>query len=279
MNVEVYRASEHSWKRTGAKAQGLLDLERMGLRVPDALIFAEDLFDIYAAADEARRNAVLEQAVSAAVDFFRRREPVQGIAFRCGAKGVRGRPRVLPESVLNLGVIDNAPRRDRLRDLCEAHANAFFAFFDETLPAGFGARILDAQLKLLLSRVYEYFLCHHPPVGRSIILQRMVFGDLDERSLTGMCYTRHPHSGVEMDYGHFILGRQGLSLGGVDSPLQRDLAEMPRYNAVAYEYLKTACRRVEAFYCDVRAMEYTAEGETMYILQNTVGNRTFRFDQ
>lgn len=278
MKVEVYRASEDSWRRTGEKAQGLLDLERMGLRVPNALIFAEDFFDIYAAADAAGRNAMMQEAVRATTEFFRRGEPTQAIAFRCGAKGVRGKPRMLPESVLNLGVMDDVPRRDFLRDLCEAHAKAFFAFFGGKMPAGFSARILGAQLKPLLSRLYEYFLRHDPPVGRSIILQRMVFGDLDERSLTGMCYTRHPHSGVEMDYGHFILRRQGLSLGGVDSPLQRDMAEMPRYNAVAYEYLKTACRRVEAFYRDVRAMEYTAEGETMYILQNTVGNRTFRFD-
>lgn len=279
MKVEVYRASEDSLPRAGEKAQGLLDLDRMGLRVPNALIFAEHFFDLYAAADEAGRNALMQEAVSAAIEFFRRWEPNQAIAFRCGAKGVRAKPRMLPESVLDLGVMDDAPRRDRLRDVCEAHATAFFAFFREKMPAGFGAQILDAQLKALLSRLYEYFLRHDPPVGHSIILQRMVFGDLDERSLTGMCYTRHPRSGVEMDYGHFILGRQGLSLGGVDSPLQRDLAEMPRYNAVAYEYLKTVCRRVEAFYRDVRAMEYTAEGETMYILQNTVGNRTFRFDQ
>jgi hypothetical protein len=188
---------------------------------------------------------------------------------------MRGQRKSFPESVLNLGLMPTHPaweaQAPALSRVLEDHLESFFAFFGEAPPVDFKAWPLPRQIYTLVDRLFRYFLTQDQ-MTHTIILQEMVWGDRNSQSLTGMCYTRNPLTGETSDYGHFIQRRQGLSLGGIESPLQRDLSEMPSVNATAYDYLKEACRVLEAHHHAVRSLEYTAEGETMYLLQNTAGN-------
>ena len=293
MKIQVYPLTGFPSPQLADKAQGLLDLDHLGLEVPSALIVPREFCLLYEHCDTSDRRSIIDDLVSKLTSLRTSlASHIPLLAFRCSTKNRRGTPRLLPDSVLNLGldrdVIAAARARgvadDVIEDVernCLAHAEAFFGFIGVEMPPQFVWRPLHEQLESLLVGVFSYFLRVRQESAdvagfRDLIVQQMVFGNLDSRSLTGMCYTRHPYTGVEMDYGHFIVGRQGMSLGGVSSELQRDLAEMESINPSAYRYLKAACKLLESHYHDIRSLEYTAEGERMYLLQNTIGNRTFR---
>lgn len=260
----------------GAKARGIMACAELGLPVPEAMMIA---------LSEHWREEI-DGVTDAVCDFHRGLGPAL-TAFRCDAKHSGGNAPDLPETVLNLGLagveiallghnLDPA----RLRATCDNHADAFFEDVGTDKPKGFAVMPFRDQATLWLRCFYQHLESLTPAQqkggSRAVVLQRMVFGTGAPGSLTGMCYTRHPHSGVAMDYGHFIPDRQGMSLGGVDSPQQRDLAEMKAFNPEAYQTLRAACRTLETHYGDIRCLEYTAQGPNLFLLQNTVGNRTFR---
>lgn len=263
--------------RLGEKAQGLIDLERMGLPVPPALILRGDaLLEAGGSIDTFR-----EMAIEQICHFLASLEgPPRTVSLRCAAKGRSARGRILPESVLDLGIREAIGDTGASKAVCTNHAAAFFAFFGHKAPDNFAHFSLRDQLDKLLTPLLAH-LSVSPLLGletpRTIVVQRMVYGDRDARSLTGICYTRHPHTGEQIEYGHFIVGRQGMSLGGADDPAQRDLSEMAQVNPVAHAALKAVFQQVEAYYGAVRQLEFTAEGDRLFLLQNTSGNTSFRF--
>ncbi|HVZ39266.1 MAG TPA: hypothetical protein VHI13_08325 [Candidatus Kapabacteria bacterium] len=276
----------------GEKAMGLIELESLGLRVPEALIVPPGWYERYR--DAENRTALLDDlcgeicVLQESIDG-----PVPLLSFRCGMKSRRGEPKRFPDSVLNIGLnpLGSAAARahavgdafvEELRAVCAAHAEAFHAFLHLEMPHEFPDRPLEHQMRMLVTAFYDYLMREErTEAGRplaTVIVQRMVFGNLTPRSLTGMCYTRHPHTGLPMDYGHFIRGRQGMALGGTMSPRQQDLSEMPDVNPDAYRQLRAACTLIEEHYNDVRCLEYTAEDDVLFLLQNSIGNRTFRMN-
>lgn len=271
----------------GEKGAGLIELDSLGLPVPEALIIPPTFQKAYHRRDAASRRAMIARLVESIVDFRAALDaPLPLLSFRCGYKSRRGQPKIFPDSVLNLGldaaitghalaagVEETYP--DDLRSVCADHADAFYRFLGAAMPAGFPSLPLPRQIELLLIPFLEAFRNRETAEPATIIVQRMVYGTLSDDSLTGMCYTRHPHTGERMDYGHFILHRQGMALGGVSSDAQLDMGVMAMYNEPAYRQLKAACALIEEHYRDIRCLEYTAERDRLFILQNTVGNRTF----
>jgi pyruvate,orthophosphate dikinase len=256
----------------GEKARGLLELGRIGVPVPETLIVP---FSFASAGTVADRAAAAAAAVLAFHRALPGRRPL--LSLRCTEKSVAGAAD-MPESVLDLGIGAKAAEGEaaaRAARVCAAHSAAFFAFFGEALPPGFENAGLVAQLPPLLARIYAHAERTGGETARArlsvFIAQRMVFGDRSPRSVTGMCYTSHPRGGTG-DYGHFIVGRQGLSLGGIHSPKQRDLSELANLNPATYRTLRDACERVERHHGEIRRLEYTAEDERLFVLQNTAGN-------
>jgi hypothetical protein len=252
----------------------LLDLEALGLPTPPALILR---------AEATTRRNNLKHIITRVLQFFSAGEGLgRTVSLRCAAKARAGGVRLLPESVLSLGIQSAATDANASRAVCAAHAKAFFCFFGMEAAPDFSDLPLSDQLRALLTPLLAHLsgantlLASGTP--RALIVQRMVYGDLDARSLTGMCYTRHPYTGEILDYGHFLTSRQGMALGGVDDPAQRDLPAMAAINPLAYAELKDACLTLEAHYAAVRQLEFTAEGERLYLLQNTAGNSTLRLE-
>src|SRR5271170_6108439 len=46
-------------------------------------------------------------------------------------------------------------------------------------------------------------------LGTAVSVQAMVFGNLDEKSATGVCFTRNPSTGEKALYGEYLLNAQG----------------------------------------------------------------------
>lgn len=254
----------------GVKAEGLLDLEALGLPTPPALILR---------AEATTRPENREAIIARVLEFFDgAEEPGRTVSLRCAAKARKGGGRLLPESVLDLGIRDAAADANASRAVCTAHAVAFFRFFGRDAPPDFADLPLADQMHALLDPLLAHLSAADTPLAsdtpRTLVVQRMVYGDHDARSLTGVCYTRHPYTGEMLDYGHFLVGRQGMALGGIEDPAQRDLSGMATVNPRAYADLKAAFPLLEAHYEAVRQLEFTAEGERLFLLQNTPGNST-----
>ena len=109
--------------------------------------------------------------------------------------------------------------------------------------------------------------------GTAVNVQPMVFGNLNERSGTGVAFTRNPATGEKALFGEYLINAQGEDVvAGIRTPshisqLEKDMPEV-------YEQFKTIANRLENHYRDMQDMEFTIENGKLYMLQTRNGKRT-----
>lgn len=109
-------------------------------------------------------------------------------------------------------------------------------------------------------------------LGTAVTVQAMVFGNLDERSGTGVLFTRNPITGAALPYGEFLARAQGEDVvSGKFTP--RPLEEMSRVVPDAHGDLLAAARRLEELGGDVQDIEFTVERGRLYLLQTRCAKR------
>ena len=278
----------------GDKALGLMELDNLHINVPEAIVIPSSFFFEYITLNKTEQKILINTIVSKVLEFCGSVKcDIKLFSFRCGTKNKKGQEKLLPESVLNVGLNYKLLKKlyakkilkysflSSLENCLSEHIKAYNSFIGNSNDNDFMRMTLHEQLTYLFDSIYKYFSKIYQNKYDCIncfdlIIQRMVFGNIDECSLTGMCYTRNPYNGEMEDYGCFILQREGLSLGGASSPNQIDLSEMKNYNNKAYKRLVKINRILEEYYSDIRCLEFTLEGDDLYILQNTIGNRTYK---
>ena len=112
-------------------------------------------------------------------------------------------------------------------------------------------------------------------IGTAVTVQRMVFGNLGERSGAGVAFTRDPTTGEPGADGDFLLDAQGEDVvAGVRNTETLDGLErrMPDLHAE----LLSALDVLERHYCDIQDVEYTIEDGRLYILQTRNAKRHAR---
>lgn len=109
--------------------------------------------------------------------------------------------------------------------------------------------------------------------GTAVTVQRMVYGNLDSRSGTGVLFTRNPHSGTPEPLGEFLPRGQGEDVvsGEVD-PL--DLASLGEEMPEVHAELLEAGRLLEREACDVQDVEFTVERGQLFLLQTRNAKRS-----
>jgi len=110
-------------------------------------------------------------------------------------------------------------------------------------------------------------------LGTAVNIQQMVFGNIGEKSATGVGFTRNPASGEKELYGEYLFNAQGEDVvAGVrtPSPLKTLDKEMP----TIFKDLKIITNRLEKHYRDVQDFEFTIENEKLFMLQTRNGKRT-----
>jgi len=110
-------------------------------------------------------------------------------------------------------------------------------------------------------------------IGTAVTVQAMVFGNADERSGTGVAFTRNPSTGEPAPCGDFLFCAQGDDVVGGGSrtlPLQAFEQAMPD----VYRELASAMDRLEAYYRDMCDIEFTVERGRLWLLQARVGKRS-----
>lgn len=110
-------------------------------------------------------------------------------------------------------------------------------------------------------------------LGTAVTVQAMVFGNLDDRSGTGVVFTRDPATGAPGPFGDYLAGAQGEdvvagthAVGGLDL-LRHHLPDV-------YADLLQVLDRLERHYRDMCDVEFTVSEGRLYILQTRIGRRS-----
>ena len=109
--------------------------------------------------------------------------------------------------------------------------------------------------------------------GTAVNVQPMVFGNLNEKSGTGVAFTRDPATGEKKLFGEYLINAQGEDVvAGIRTPshisqLEQDMPEV-------YEQFKDIAHRLEEHYRDMQDMEFTIENGKLFMLQTRNGKRT-----
>jgi pyruvate,orthophosphate dikinase len=112
-------------------------------------------------------------------------------------------------------------------------------------------------------------------LGTAVNVQVMVFGNRDERSGTGVGFTRNAATGEDAPYGDFLVNAQGEDVvAGIRNTL--DLGQLGELFPDIRDELLTIFDRLEAHYRDMCDTEFTIEQDKLWMLQTRVGKRAGR---
>ena len=111
--------------------------------------------------------------------------------------------------------------------------------------------------------------------GTSVTIQAMVFGNLGERSGTGVLFTRNPLSGEALPYGEWLPGGQGDDVVGGTHAVQ-DMITLQVAMPDAHEELMGWASVLEGEHGEVQDIEFTVEEGRLYLLQTRTAKRSPR---
>ena len=110
-------------------------------------------------------------------------------------------------------------------------------------------------------------------LGTAVNVQMMVFGNLGDRSATGVAFTRDPATGENVPYGDFLIGAQGEDVVAGTRNVH-PLADLADEFPAQHEALLANLDALEAHYHDLCDIEFTIESDTLWMLQTRVGKRS-----
>jgi pyruvate,orthophosphate dikinase len=137
------------------------------------------------------------------------------------------------------------------------------------------------------ARAIAYRRLHDIPDdwGTAVTIQAMVFGNMGERSATGVVFTRNPSTGARELYGEFLLNAQGEDVvAGIRTPQlltesarQAIKVKRPSLEALlpdVFAELKSVCAKLEAHFRDIQDIEFTVQEGKLFVLQTRSGKRS-----
>jgi len=109
--------------------------------------------------------------------------------------------------------------------------------------------------------------------GTAINICTMVFGNMGERSGTGVAFTRDPATGERRLYGEYLENAQGEDVvAGIRTPLK--IAQLREVMPDIYEQFVKVTQQLERHYRDMQDVEFTVERGELWMLQTRTGKRT-----
>ncbi len=120
--------------------------------------------------------------------------------------------------------------------------------------------------------------------GTAVNVQTMVFGNMGEKSATGVAFTRNPGTGENFFYGEYLINAQGEDVvAGIRTPApvnedsksehNKELVSLEKGMPKLYKQLYDTQKRLEKHYRDMLDIEFTIENERFWMLQCRVGKR------
>ncbi len=121
--------------------------------------------------------------------------------------------------------------------------------------------------------------------GTATNVQAMVFGNMGDKSATGVAFTRNPATGAKVFYGEWLVDAQGEDVvAGNRTPNPINEASKSEHNAdkislekampAIYKRLDAIQAKLEKHFRDMQDIEFTIQEGKLYILQTRTGKRT-----
>ena len=102
--------------------------------------------------------------------------------------------------------------------------------------------------------------------GTAVIIQQMVFGNMNDKSCTGVLFTSNPDTGEHDVTGEFLVNAQGEDVvSGEVTP--KTLDAMIAWDTALYHKLLTTALDMEKQWQDALDIEFTVENGELYFLQ------------
>lgn len=296
----------------GGKAWSVARMRSLGLNVPPAVVITTAACRAYleSGAIPPALTDELDRAVAWLEEQTARRfggKPPLLVSVRSGA--AISMPGMM-DTVLNLGINEETERalaeesgdavfaRDTHRRFLELYASivlkATLPELDEPTPEalhgaiaseGFGEVPRDPRAQLLAAveavfaswntrRAKRYRKHHDIPdtLGTAVTVQAMAFGNLDERSGTGVLFSRNPLTGEPEPYGEYLHRAQGEDVvSGKFTP--EPLSALEASNPDIHAELMRAAQTLEQENGDVQDIEFTVQQGVLYLLQSRSAKR------
>lgn len=167
---------------------------------------------------------------------------------------------------------------DDLHDLI-AEYERIFAETGHQMPDTVSDQIHGAVKAVFRSwnnpRAIEYRKIHGYPDnwGTAVTVQSMVFGNLNDKSATGVLFTRCPSTGDSGIVGEFLVNAQGEDVvAGIRTP--EPLMKMSDWNPEVHSLLSDTVCKLEKHYRDMQDVEFTVQDGELFILQTRSGKRS-----
>jgi len=119
--------------------------------------------------------------------------------------------------------------------------------------------------------------------GTACNVQSMVFGNMGEKSATGVAFTRDPATGDSEFFGEWLPNAQGEDVvAGIRTPYpisqknkkKPEQTSLEEYMPAAYNQLVRIYKRLEKHYRDMQDIEFTIQEKKLWMLQTRTGKRT-----
>ena len=269
----------------GGKAWSITEMLRHGIPVPPAFTLTTDECSRYY--DAGRR--VPQDALDALPEAMRRLEQETGRTFGGGERpllvSVRsGAPTSMPgmmDTVLNLGMTASVEQA-----LADATGSPEYAAdtrrrFEEQFEKVVGEAPPEepwAQLERAIGAVFDSWRSERAVAyraergiseegGTAVTVQAMVFGNLDERSGTGVMFSRDPTGASTEHYGEWLPRGQGEDVvSGQFDPLP--LSELADAMPDVHGQLLDVAQRLDTHAGCAQDIEFTVESGRLWLLQS-----------
>ena len=226
---------------------------------------------------------VEELGPQAAYDCYRRLiqmygEVVAGIPAECFAD-------ILASVKCKKYGLDNPPEFDsemsvkHLVRLIERYKEEYVNFVGSAFPDNVNDQMSGAIEAVFKSwngaRAIAYRKAHKIPDdwGTAVIVQRMVYGNRNDKSCAGVLFSRNPATGEKGLMGEFLPNAQGEDVvAGIRTPIS--FAKLAKWNLSTWEQLVKIAIDMENHYKDMQDMEFTVENGKLWILQTRNGKRS-----
>ncbi|MBU0683774.1 MAG: pyruvate, phosphate dikinase [Candidatus Omnitrophica bacterium] len=218
-------------------------------------------------------------------------EKAAGIEVREG-KGIRQQlEKLLEQKKEERGVkLDTDLSAEDLKDLCDNYKKKIKQVLGKEFPddhekqlwGGIGAVFSSWNGK----RAISYRKIENIPQewGTAVNVQAMVFGNMGDKSATGVAFTRNPGNGDNNFYGEYLINAQGEDVvAGTRTPAPINKNSQSDHNKHelmledflprVYKQLNGIQKKLEKHYRDMQDIEFTIEDGELYLLQTRVGKR------
>lgn len=109
--------------------------------------------------------------------------------------------------------------------------------------------------------------------GTAVSIVAMVYGNLNDKSMTGVCFTRNPNTGVKEFFGEYLVNAQGEDVvAGIRTPAH--ISQMEKDHPEIYKQLLDTTNLLERQMKNMQDIEFTVQDGRLFMLQTRDGKRT-----